>query len=205
MHSFLNIILNYICLIIFKYLDFLNERVYISLNLYNIMQDVYFKVKKLDSSAIVPSKREEDAGYDFYGLFDSDYQILRKNEICMIPTGLSMEFSKNWVLFLAERGSTGSKGISRRCGVVDSGFRGELKIMLNNTSSKIIIFLKEGVHEQEVLDKENLIKEDVTFYSQSKAVAQGMLLYCPHVEVEEVDELDQTSQRGDGMLGSSQK
>ena len=169
------------------------------------MQDVYFKVKKLDSNAIIPSKREEDAGYDFYGLFGSDYQIFNKNEICMIPTGLSMEFPKNWVLFLAERGSTGSKGISRRCGVIDSGFRGELKIMLNNTSSKIIIFLKEGIHEQEILDKEKLKKEEVTFYPQSKAVAQGMLLYCPHVEVQEVEELDDNSERGSGMLGSSQK
>jgi len=41
-------------------------------------------------------------------------------------------------------------------------------------------------------------------YPQSKAVAQGFLLYCPHVEVEETEELSD-SQRGDGTLGSSGK
>ena len=169
------------------------------------MQEVYFKVKKVDPRAIIPSKREEDAGYDFYGVFDDEYQVLKHGEITLIPTGISMEFPKDWVLYLAERGSTGSKGIARRAGVVDSGFRGELKVMLNNTSNKTIIFIKDGVHEHEVLDKISLERDQVTFYPQSKAIAQGMLLYAPHVEVEEVEELSSDSQRGDGMIGSSKK
>lgn len=166
---------------------------------------VYFKVKRLDSRAKLPSKREEDAGYDLYALFDEEVKILKKGEIWLAPTGISMEFPKDWMLYIAERGSTGSKGISRRCGVVDSGFRGELKVILNNTSSKDIIFIKSGINTQEALLKYNLNVDLVTFYPQEKAVAQGILLYCPHVEVEEVDELDSSSQRGDGMLGSSKK
>ena len=63
--------------------------------------------------------------------------------------------------------------------------------------------------ENEKLDgflKENsLKKDDVVIYPLSKGIAQGMLLHCPHIEVEEVDELSDTSERGQGALGSSGK
>lgn len=170
-----------------------------------MQEDLYFKVKKLDSRAVIPSKREEDAGYDFYALFDEDIKILKKGEIWISPTGLSMEFPKNWVLYIAERGSTGSKGISRRCGVIDSGYRGELKILLNNTSTKDIAFVKSGINIEEKFLEMGLKESEITIYPQEKAIAQGMLLYAPHVEVEEVEELDNTSQRGDGVFGSSGK
>ena len=169
------------------------------------MEEVYFKVKKLTSNAVVPSKREEDAGYDLYAVFDCEYYVLRPQEIWFAPTGISVEFPKNWVLYIAERGSTGSKGISKRCGVVDSGFRGEVKVVLNNTTNKTIIFIRQGVRESEVLEKEDLQREDVVFYPQEKAIAQAMLLYTPHVQIEEVEELDTSSLRAEGMLGSSNK
>ncbi len=170
-----------------------------------MIDNVYFKVKKLDSRAIVPSKREEDAGYDLYAIFDEDIKILKRGEIWLAPTGISMQFPINWVFYLAERGSTGSKGISRRCGVVDSGFRGELKVALNNTSLKDIVFIKSGINIQETFRLHNIAEEKVTIYPQEKAIAQGMLLYAPHVEVEEVEELDDNSQRGTSMLGASGK
>lgn len=170
------------------------------------MEDnVYFKIKKLDSRAIIPSKREEDAGYDLYAIFDENIKILKKGEIWLAPTGISMEFSMNWVFYIVERSSTGSKGIARRCGVIDSGFRGELKIALNNTSNKDIVFVKSGINTKGLFEQHNINENDVTIYPQEKAIAQGLLLYAPHVEVEEVEELDDTSQRGSGDLGSTGK
>ena len=169
------------------------------------METPYFKVKKLKEGGKIPSKREEDAGYDIYGLFEEDFQILNPGDVTLIPTGISCEIPKNWVLYVAERGSTGSKGIARRCGVVDSGYRGELFIATNNTSNKIVVFGKDdGIDLANFLESKNILKEDITFYPQSKAVAQVMLLQVPHVEVEEVTELTD-SERGEGALGSSGK
>lgn len=165
----------------------------------------YLRVKRLHSKAIIPAKREEDAGFDLYAVYEEEYKVLKPQEIWLAPTGLSIEFSKNWVFLLHERSSTGVKGIARRAGVIDSGYRGEIKVAIQNLTSKILIFKSNNLSEKEVLRKEQLGKDDVFFYPQEKAIAQGILMYSPHIDVEEVDELDDNSQRKDGGFGSSQK
>lgn len=166
----------------------------------------FFKVKKFDESAIVPSKRKEDAGYDLYGVFKEDYKVLKTGEIWLCPTGIGCEIPEDFVLLLSERGSTGTKGISKRAGVIDSGFRGEIFVCLNNTSNKDIIFAKhEGAGLAVFCEENNINESEVTIYPQSKAVAQGMLMWCPHVDVEEVSELSDNSERGTGVIGSSNK
>lgn len=164
------------------------------------------KVKKLKEDAKIPFKREEDAGYDIYGVFDEEFKLLKPGETYLTPTGIAVEIPQNWVLYIAERGSTGSKGIAKRAGIVDSGYRGEIFVALNNTSQKPIVFAKEeGMKLAEFLEENNILKEETTIYPQSKAIAQALLLHVPHVEVEEVEELDSTSQRKEGIIGSSGK
>jgi len=36
----------------------------------------YLKVQRLKKEAKLLSKREEDAGYDLYGIYDQDYKLL---------------------------------------------------------------------------------------------------------------------------------
>lgn len=164
----------------------------------------YIKVKKLKKNAIVPSKRDEDAGYDLYAVIDEEYNILMPGEIKLMPTGISIEIPKDFVFYLAERGSTGSKGIAKRAGIIDSGFRGEIFVALNNTSNKPVIFYKNEAIINDLLKSKGFSIENVTLYPLTKAIAQGLLLYCPHVEIEEVNELGE-SLRGTGILGSSKK
>lgn len=170
------------------------------------MDKPYLKVKLLHKEAKLPEKRDEDAGYDLYGIYENEFELMMPGDLKLIPTGISIEIPNDWVFYVAERGSTGSKGISRRCGVVDSGYRGEIFVATNNTSNKPIIFCKDVNSEEldKFLEENSLEKDKVTLYPQSKGIAQGMLLYCPHVEVEEVHDLSD-SLRGDGALGSSQK
>ena len=80
---------------------------------------------KVDKHAIIPSKRDEDAGYDIYPCFDEDYRVIMPHETAMVPTGIASAFDKSWYVQLQERGSTGSKGIKYGAGVIDSGYRGE--------------------------------------------------------------------------------
>jgi dUTP pyrophosphatase len=170
------------------------------------MEKPFLKVKKFKESAIIPSKRKEDAAYDLYGIFDEDFVLLKKSEIKMISTGIGIQIPADWVFYIGERGSTGSKGIARRCGIVDSGYRGEVFIPLNNTSNKDIIFSKhEGASLAVYCEENNIDEMNVTIYPQSKAIAQAMILYCPHIEVEEVTDLSDDSERGSGSLGSSNK
>jgi len=125
--------------------------------------------------------------------------MIKPGEIALVPTGIASAFSDQFVMIVKERSSTGSKGMSARMGVVDSGYRGEIKIGINNTGSKIVLIAKKP---------EDHDSDDYTVYPYNKAIAQLLLLPLPRFDVGELsyDELKKyTSERMDGTLGSSGK
>ena len=97
---------------------------------------------KVDKHATIPSKRDEDAGYDIYPCFDEDYRVIMPHETVMIPTGIASAFDKSWYVQLQERGSTGSRGIKYGAGVIDSGYRGEWWIPITNTNTVPVVISK---------------------------------------------------------------
>ena len=74
------------------------------------------KFAKVRPTAIIPTKREEDAGYDIYANFDEDYMRINPHETKMIPTGIASACDTDYCFILKERGSTGTKGMAQRCG-----------------------------------------------------------------------------------------
>lgn len=86
------------------------------------MEKLYWA--KVREDAQIPSKRQEDAGYDLYPCFEEDFMRIDPLHTVLIPLGVASAFDDNYVLFLKERGSTGVKGMSVRAGVIDSGYRG---------------------------------------------------------------------------------
>ena len=93
-----------------------------------------------------------------------------------------MAMDDSYGMILKERSSLGSKGIALRAGVIDSGYRGEVIICLENTTDKPY----------------NL--------DLSKAIAQGVLIPNPKKVIEEYtyDEImDIDSERGVGGFGST--
>lgn len=148
----------------------------------------------------IPTKREEDAGWDIYANFEEDMWVIQPHTTVMIPTNLRSAFSPKWVAILKERGSTGTKGIAQRCGVIDSGFRNAWMIPITNTTNKPIVILKKGV------DIEGL--DEVVIYPYEKAIAQAIFVEVPKLQSEEIsveELLNIKSERGEGMLGSSKK
>ena len=179
---------------------------------------VNIKFAKVKPDAIIPSKRDEDMGFDIYACFDEDYIMIEPHETKLIPTGLASACDPEYGFLLRERGSTGSKGIALRCGVIDSGYRNEWFIGLTNTTTKIMFISK--LSEEETLDRyyNNIkwkffvrIKKFFTrtlVYPYSKAIAQALITPVPKTNVEEIsyDELKEIkSERGMGALGSSNK
>lgn len=170
------------------------------------MEKPYLKVKLLNDRAFLPSKRDEDASFDLYAIHEQDFNILYPGDIQLMKTGIAIEIPKDWVFYIVERSSTGSKGIAKRCGVIDSGYRGEIFIPINNTANKPIVFAKCADEKLDYfLGEKGLKKDSVVIYPTEKAIAQGMLLYSPHIEPEEVDDLNMESERGDKCLGSTKK
>lgn len=192
---------------------------------------VDIKFAKVHPSANIPSKRNEDMGFDIYACFDEDYMIIYPHETKLIPTGIASSCDTEYGFVLKERGSTGSKGIALRCGVIDSGYRDEWFIGLTNTTDKWLIISKvdiqniietekEKLYDEENIDKDNLrdainnelnmctnIEESI-IYPYSKAIAQALVVPVPKIEIEEIsyDELKTiVSERSMGKLGSSNK
>ena len=93
---------------------------------------------------VYPTKKDEDAGYDIYadwGKEPSDSVVIMPGEIHMFHTSLYSVIDTDHWIQIAERGSTGSKGMAVRAGVIDSGYRDEWLILINNTSDKPLIFV----------------------------------------------------------------
>lgn len=171
--------------------------------------EVYFA--KMKSDAIIPSKRDEDAGYDIYSCFEGDYFVIESGTTKGVPTGVATAFSKKYYFQVEERGSTAKIGMKKSAGVIDSGYRGEYIIMLYNSNKKHVIISKvaeNDIPEEINIDGNVYKKNDCVIYPSTKAIAQLVLHEVPVVEVKEVsyEELCKiSSERGVGGWGSSKK
>lgn len=154
----------------------------------------------------LPTKRNTDAGLDIYAYFEEDFLVIQPHETKMISTGLSSIIDNNYFVKLAERGSTGSKGMALRCGVVDPSYRGEWFVGITNTNNLPIVICKEKAKDffNETYSK----YREYVFYPYEKAIAQAIVLpMCP-VGITEINEEELNSdvtERGAGKLGSSGK
>jgi dUTP pyrophosphatase len=153
---------------------------------------------RIKPGAVIPTKRAEDAAMDVYACFDAPHVIVEPNHTVNIPTGIISAFPSNVAAILKERGSTGSKGIGLRCGVIDSGYRGEWFVTITNHGTKDVIISKTPIMES----------ERFVYHPYDKAIAQVIFLPVAQIEAKEVSVdavMDVDSERGCGKLGSSSK
>lgn len=134
------------------------------------------KVKALTETAKIPYRAHEyDAGYDLFA--DDNFQI-PSGEIEKIRTGIALGIPDGYVGIIKDRSSVGSKGINVLAGVIDSGYRNEVIVVLrNNTSSAIQINIGDKI-------------------------AQILILPCYQKPIEEVTNLNVTDRNLNGF-GSS--
>lgn len=134
-------------------------------------------VKKLDPSAIIPTKaNRSDAGYDLYAL---DGGIIERNTHRLIKTGISMAIPEGHVGLIWPRSGLAYKhGLDVFAGVIDSGYRGDIGVILFNSQ----------------YNSYNISKGD--------RIAQILIQKVEDFDLVEVDNLDD-SERGIGGFGSS--
>lgn len=138
---------------------------------------VKVKVKKRKDDAVIPHYvHEGDAGMDIYSCENA---IIRAGERKLVSTGICLEIPKGYVALVWDKSGLASKcGIKTMAGVVDCSYRGEVGIMLLNTS-----------------------EEDYQVRKGEK-IAQILIQPIAEAEIEEVQELSDTK-RGDGGFGST--
>ncbi len=93
------------------------------------------RVKKLDPKAILPTYGSaEAAGADLYACLENPVTI-GAGETVFIPTGLALEVPKGYAGLVYARSSMGAKrGLApaNKVGVIDSDYRGEIRVVLHN-------------------------------------------------------------------------
>ena len=166
---------------------------------------------KLRETARVPSKKDEDAGFDFYADFEESFFVIKAGETRPVPTGIATAFSSKYYAQVEERSSMAKMGIKKSGGVIDSGYRGEYLIMLFNTNKKPFIISKISAEElEDEFEVDGVIykKNEVMIYPYTKAICQVVMQEVPVFDVKEItyDELKSiSSERGAGRFGSSKK
>ena len=141
------------------------------------------RVKRLKNNAIMPTYGSaEAAGADLYACLSEPITIL-PGESVFVPTGLAMELPKGYAgLIYARSGLACKRGLApaNKVGVVDSDYRGEIKVVLFNHS-----------------------KEPQTI-EHGERIAQFVItpvLMPAYIEVSDLDE----TERGIGGFGSTGK
>lgn len=137
-------------------------------------------IRRLRDDAVVPSRAYAgDAGLD---LAACEYVELAAGERATVGTGLAVAIPEGYAGFVQPRSGLAAKhGITivNSPGLIDSGYRGELKVTLLNTDPRESFVVEVGMR-----------------------IAQLVLLEVPGVEPIEVDELPD-SERGVRGFGSS--
>ncbi len=75
---------------------------------------------------------DDDAGYDLYA---TEEVTIAPGGRGSVPTGVHVEIPPGYVGLVKDRSSVASAGIHTLAGVIDAGYRGEVKLVLLNTNS----------------------------------------------------------------------
>lgn len=135
------------------------------------------KIKKLYTDSKVPSfAHSYDAGMDLFSVEDV---FVKGGDIVKIKTGVAFEIEDGYVGLIWDKSSVGSRGLKTLGGVIDSGYRGEVIVVMKN------------------------LGEDYEFKKGDK-IAQILIQKVEHPNIEEVNELSSTV-RGEGGFGSTGK
>jgi dUTP pyrophosphatase len=140
-------------------------------------------IKKLDPSVELPSYKTKGAsGMDLMAFINEPIK-LQPNNLCLVPTGLSIALPEDCEVQIRPRSGLAAKNsitVLNTPGTIDSDYRGEIKIILFNHG-----------------DKEFII-------NHKDRVAQMILMPIFKIDLEETNELPDTIRGKDGF-GSTGK
>ena len=137
-------------------------------------------IQRLRDDAVLPVRSYPgDAGLD---LSACEGVELGPGERAVVPTGLAVAIPEGYAGFVQPRSGLAAKhGLSvvNAPGLIDSGYRGEVRVVLLNTDKEQTFVVEPGMR-----------------------IAQLVVLPVPELDVDEVDALPE-SERGERGFGSS--
>ena len=140
-------------------------------------------IKRLSLDVKLPSYKSSGAsGMDLMAFIKSPVTIKPKTSF-LIPTGLSLAFSKDYEVQIRQRSGLAAKNnmsVLNTPGTIDSDYRGEIKVILYNHGNNDFVV------------------------NNGDRIAQMILAPVVKMELEETNDLPETI-RGEGGFGSTGK
>lgn len=141
---------------------------------------VRLQITMLDPGIEPPAPaRAGDAGLDLRSAVDA---TIKPGERAMIPTGLAVAIPPGFAGFVQPRSGLAANsgiGVLNSPGLIDSGYRGQIKVILINLDPAEAFHIARG-----------------------DRIAQLVVLAVPAVQIQQVDRLPE-SERGDAGFGST--
>lgn len=134
------------------------------------------KVKKLRGTDVkLPYKASDgSACFDLYYYGPSNSVTLEEGETKKFETGLAFEIPEGYEMQIRPRSSLSSIGISTAFGTVDSDYRGEVSVVLINTSDwPRIINIGDRIAQCSIKKVEPVFFEQVSTLSETKRGTGG--------------------------------
>ena len=139
----------------------------------------HITVKRLHADARLPRYAHSgpfgDLAADLYSVHAA---TVEPHKTALIATGLAMAFPAGYGALVEDRSGLAVKGLTTLAGVIDPGYRGEIKVVLINITDAPITL------------------------AAGDRIAQLRIVERIEAEFEEVDDLDATH-RGEGGFGST--
>lgn len=146
------------------------------------MEPLCLNVKRLHKDATLPTKAHPgDAGWDLhcYPKNGSPYAEVAPGKSALVGTGIAVSIPPGYFGYIRSRSGLASKSdLEVGAGVVDSGYTGEVRVLLRNHGDRI------------------------QYPVVGDRIAQLLILPVPEVKLVEVDSFEETD-RGEGGFGSS--
>ena len=144
------------------------------------MEPVKLSIKRLDPGVALPAAANPgDAGLDLRSTVDA---TIKPGERQVVGTGIAAAIPGGYAGFVQPRSGMAARhglGVVNSPGLIDSGYRGEIKVVLINLDPSEAIVIARG-----------------------DRIAQLVVLPVPAVVVDEVEDLP-GSERGGGGFGST--
>lgn len=116
-----------------------------------------FKIAKLHPDAKIPNRADKgSAGLDICTVQDVN---VPPGDIAIAPTGIAIEINREVYARIAPRSGLAVKNkIHVMAGVVDSSYRGEIKVVLSNLGKEPVTFKKGDRVAQIILEKISMVE-----------------------------------------------
>lgn len=167
-------------------------------------------IKRLHEDAVIPKYAHDgDAGFDLVAIEDV---IIEPGETALVKTGLAFELPDGYEMQIRPRsGITLKTKLRVQLGTIDSHFRGEVGVIVDNTANFADLFdiptiedlyVIYGINGKYYCGTDNIKEGGGYIIRKGDRICQAVIAPVSRVQFTEVDTLGETT-RGDGGFGSS--